>query len=271
MIAAYGGAVADDDHFLISESLPKFKNETDLSLLSVLLESTGTEVVVIDPLYMCMGGSEASNIQAQGELLWNISDLCRKAQVTLVVAHHVTKAAARDLNRVLTLEDLTQAGFDAWAHQWWMVSRRESFELGSGLHKLLVGVGNCSSYSAAGIDIDEGTKDAPDGMLRYIGRLMYGRWSQQRRQNAQLASDIAAVQQALADGAIRKQTCAMAEHGFRRSENGTADADWRGIVKEIAGGSCERSPHCIGNRMTTDDLTAIMAAQPTLTAFGFGP
>ena len=110
-----------------------------------------------------MGGSEASNSQSQGELLWAISDLCRKAQVTLVVAHHVTKAAARQTNKVLTLEDLTQAGFDAWARQWWLVSRREPFELGSGIHKFLVAVGNCSSHSAEwAIDIDEGTKDAPN-------------------------------------------------------------------------------------------------------------
>ena len=162
LVANHNGVRAAPGYFHVSESLPKFKNPKDIELLAALLAEKQTEVLIIDPMYMCMGGSEASNIQSQGELLWAISDVCRKAKVTLLIAHHVTKTAAREVNRFLTLEDLTQAGFAEWARQWILISRREKYELGTGLHKLWVALGNCSSHSAEwAVDIDEGTKDEP--------------------------------------------------------------------------------------------------------------
>lgn len=154
--------VADDDYFQISESLPRFKSESDMSLLLSLLETQGTEVIIVDPLYLCLGDSDGSSLNSQGVPLLAISEVCRKAGVTIVVAHHSTKTAAREVGRKMKLEDLTQAGVAEWARQWWLISRREEFTLGSGLHQLHVNMGNCSSHSAEwAIDIDEGTRNDP--------------------------------------------------------------------------------------------------------------
>lgn len=197
------GAIADDDFFSISQSLPKFQSDKDLALLGALFASHKTQVAIIDPLYMCMGGAEASNIQSQGELLWAISDCCRANGVTLVVAHHVTKAAAKSLNRVLGLEDLTQAGFDAWARQWWMISRREEFVRGSGKHKLLVGVGNSSSHSAEwAIDIDEGTRDRPCWEVAITDASDVRAVDAAKRRQDKVDADIAAVEAVLSTGPL---------------------------------------------------------------------
>jgi hypothetical protein len=235
-----GGQVAADDDFLISEALPKFKNEKDLALLDVLMRDKGTEVVIVDPLYLCMAGAEASNIQSQGELLWAISDLCRKAHVTLLVAHHVTKTAAKKVNEVLTLEDLTQAGFDAWARQWWLISRREEYVLGSGVHKFLIASGNCSSHSAEwAIDIDEGTKDAPkwDVSVRTASEVVSRDRAQKQR--ATLDEDIEKVRAAL------KHFPAGLSQSELKNKAGVNSKRWtkqtlpalmeRGIIKAIAG------------------------------------
>lgn len=240
-----GGVEAEDDHFLISESLPKFKCEQDLALLDLLLRFHEIDVVIIDPLYMCMGGSEASNIQSQGELLWAISDLCRKAQVTLVVAHHVTKAAAKKTNQVLTLEDLTQAGFDAWARQWWLVSRREPFELGSGIHKFLVAVGNCSSHSAEwAIDIDEGTKDAPNWAVTVSPASESRNVDHRREEETVLENDILKVKAVLGEhGKLSKSDlrnkAGISVARFLKTFPALID---RGVIVEVAGNRAN-APH----------------------------
>lgn len=160
-VAKYG-KVAEPEYFFISEALPKFKSEDDLQLLKVLIEARGYEVVVVDPLYVCMGGSKAGDIQSQGELLYPIGNMCSKLKVTLLCAHHVTKSAARETNKLLSLEDLTQAGFAEWARQWFLINRREKYKVGSGIHKFSVSLGNSSNHSAEwAIDLDEGTKDSP--------------------------------------------------------------------------------------------------------------
>lgn len=197
-----GNVQAHDGAFLISEALPKFANQEDLRLLGELIELKKSEVVIIDPLYMCMGGGDAGNIQAQGELLWGISDLCRKRNATLLVAHHVTKAAAKQ-RRPLTLEDLTQAGFDAWARQWILVSRREAFELGSGVHKLQLAVGNCSSHSMEwAVDIDEGTKDSPKWEVTIRTLAEGGREVLAEKLAAKQEADFCKIQKALANGSL---------------------------------------------------------------------
>ncbi|WP_428304410.1 AAA family ATPase [Lacipirellula sp.] len=240
-----GGLNADDDYFFISESLPKFKSDDDLGLLDVLFRHHQIEVVIIDPLYMCMGGSEASNIQSQGELLWAISDLCRKAGVTLVVAHHVTKSAARKTNHVLTLEDLTQAGFDAWARQWWLVSRREPFELGSGIHKFLVAAGNCSSHSAEwSIDIDEGTKDAPNWTVSVSTAFESRSVDHLREAETVLASDILKVKAVLNERGKLSKSDLRNKAGISaaRFKNTFPVLIERGVIAEVAGKKVN-SPH----------------------------
>lgn len=160
-VAKYGN-IAEPEYFFISEALPKFKSEDDLQLLRLLIEAKGYEVVIIDPLYLCMAGSKAGDIQSQGELLYPIGRLCSQLKATLLCAHHVTKSAARETNKLLSLEDLTQAGFAEWARQWFLINRREKYKVGSGIHKFSVSLGNSSNHSAEwAIDLDEGTKDSP--------------------------------------------------------------------------------------------------------------
>jgi hypothetical protein len=196
LVAKYG-VTTDDNSFLISESLPKFSCKADLEMLRQLAVSRESQVVIIDPVYLCMGSGEAGNIQAQGELLRGISEACSAAKATLVVAHHVTKAAAKE-HRPLKLEDLSQAGFDAWARQWWLVSRRSEHELGSGRHELQVAVGNCSSHSMEwALDINEGTKDDPKWEVSITPMSELTAERRQQRAEAKLDHDLDRVTEAL--------------------------------------------------------------------------
>lgn len=162
MIECYEGELPEDGYFHISEALPKFASESDIEALRLKMRQQQTEVVFIDPAYLTMGGADAANIQSQGVLLRAIGDMCREEGVTLVLAHHVTKEAAKKTGQTLELSDLVWAGFGEWTRQWWMINRQSKYVVGSGKHELRVNVGNSSRYSSVWIvDIDEGTKDDP--------------------------------------------------------------------------------------------------------------
>jgi hypothetical protein len=90
-----------------------------LATLRAVIQEHMPVLVVIDPLYVYVGGgTDASNVFAVGEQLHAVSDICNEAQVSLVIGHHVRKTAA---GNTPILTDLTQAGGREWVKAWWLV------------------------------------------------------------------------------------------------------------------------------------------------------
>lgn len=234
---AYGGHVAADDHFLISESLPRLRSEKDLALLSALMQTHGTDVVAIDPAYLCMGDGEAGNVQSQGVPLLAISEVCRKLHATIIIAHHVTKGAARKVGEPIELTDLTQAGFAEWARQWWLIGRREEYEVGSGRHQFIVNVGNCSSYSAQwAIDINEGTRDAPCWEVELTPASEVKAINGARKLETQIEADAIAVKALLSCGPMAQSTLrGKAGINFKRWKTTLPTLLGRGLIKPTPG------------------------------------
>jgi replicative DNA helicase len=127
---------------LWSFRLPRFDSATDLAELKAYLQAQQVKLVIIDPLYLCglgQGGS-ASNLYEVGPLLRRVGQSCLAAGATPVYLHHTTKAAASK-KEPLDLDDLAFAGIGEYARQWLLVSRREPFEPGAGVHNLHLSVG----------------------------------------------------------------------------------------------------------------------------------
>jgi hypothetical protein len=72
--------------------------------------------------------------------LLTFSDACREAGVTPIVVHHARKTLAAPY-APLELSDLAFAGVAELACAWLLLSWRERFEPGVGLHKLWLAVG----------------------------------------------------------------------------------------------------------------------------------
>lgn len=148
--------------------LPQLSVNGQLRRLTNGLKEKGIEVVIIDPLYLCLlsGQSEkkqrsAANLYDMGELLSLVSNACLEAGATPILIHHTKKSAEFDTkHKPLDLEDLAFAGVGEFARQWLLLNRREKFVPGTGRHYLHLTYGGSAGHSGQwGLDVDEGTID----------------------------------------------------------------------------------------------------------------
>jgi hypothetical protein len=151
--------------------LPRLAHAADLGVLRDLLTELELGVVIIDPAYLAMlAGApqiQASNLFQMGPILSDFSRACLDAGATPILAHHSLKH--RDVGsryEPLELEELAFAGFQEFARQWCLISRRARYDPGTGIHRLWFGVGGSAGFSNSwGVDVEEGVVDD-----RFAGR-----------------------------------------------------------------------------------------------------
>ena len=161
---AAGRNLADIDGLIFTEDLPKFGDLNYENALRRFILDNKLEVLVVDPAYLCMPGSDAGNLFKQGELLRSVSEICRESGCTLLLAHHTRKNGKVDPFAPPELEDIAWAGFQEFARQWILVGRRKKYEPGTGEHHLWLSVGGSAGHSGLwAVDVSEGTIDDENG------------------------------------------------------------------------------------------------------------
>jgi len=146
--------------------VPLLDSAKHLEALEKLIEATGCRVLFLDPMYMALGPrADPANLFAQGYLLRQITEVCQRHGVSLVILHHFRKRAKNDRSyEVPELDDLTWSGFSEWSRQWLLIGRREAYEPGSGQHRLWLSAGGSAGHGGLwALDVDEG----PSGKPRY--------------------------------------------------------------------------------------------------------
>jgi len=148
-----------------SDFLPTFDDPRHLDALERMVKETGCEVLIVDPAYLCMPGTDAGNLFIMGSLLRRVSEICQRHAVGLVLAHHMRKQSkARNQSNYAQpeLDDMAWSGFAEFARQWLLIGRREEFVPGSGEHRLWLSIGGSAGHSALwAVDIDEGVSGEP--------------------------------------------------------------------------------------------------------------
>jgi DnaB helicase-like protein/AAA domain-containing protein len=155
--ASKGWELANVPNFAITPDLPRLDSPDDLAAFERFIEMQKSDILAIDPAYLCMPGGDAGNLFVQGALLRNISELCQRCGVTLILAHHTKKGVA-DPFAPPELDGIAWAGFQEFARQWILLGRRENYEPGTGDHRLWLSVGGSAGHSGLwAMDVIEGT------------------------------------------------------------------------------------------------------------------
>lgn len=140
-------------------TLPRLGSAADRKELRCLIRDEGVEVVIVDPLYLCLGGDRpvaASNLFEVGPVLARFADACRRAGATPVLVHHATKPT-HSKRSPMTLNDLAFAGVAEFARQWVLVGRAAEYQPGSGVHDLSLSIGGSAGHSSRwSVRVDEG-------------------------------------------------------------------------------------------------------------------
>ena len=153
------------DYFTVTDRVPRLQNLVHVGELSEYVKANGYQVIIADPAYLMLDGSDAGNVFSMGDQLRVFRDIATDAEATPILIHHAKKNNTNAIEyRPLELVDLAWAGFAEFARQWILLSRRDRYEEGSGQHRLWMSVGGSAGHNGCwGIDVDEGTPEDPMG------------------------------------------------------------------------------------------------------------
>jgi hypothetical protein len=148
-------------------TLPQLGKLDHMAALRAGLERDRVDVLILDPLYLALlaglapGTVKAENLFDMGPLMQAITGTCLSVGATPAFIHHTRKGAGRgkagDEADPLDLDDLAFAGSAEFARQWFLLSRREPYEPGTGSHRLWLNVGGSVGHGGLwSVDIEEG-------------------------------------------------------------------------------------------------------------------
>jgi len=93
------------------------------------LDSVETDVIIFDPLYFCLQGSDVGDMYAIGAVLKVITDLCKDRNIWPIFCHHARKDSTKEF-QPMELGDLYGAGVSAFARQWMLMSHADAYRGG---------------------------------------------------------------------------------------------------------------------------------------------
>jgi hypothetical protein len=131
----------EDVDILWGFELPQLANASHMAEVNRGIAEHGIQLLIVDPLYLCLLAGlagetlDARNLFQMGPLFVQISKSCISAGCTPLLIHHTIKRPPNPFEP-LDLKDLAYAGVQESARQWILLSPRERYEPGTGLHKL---------------------------------------------------------------------------------------------------------------------------------------
>ena len=166
-IARAKGVELNDD-LMVSHDLPRIEDPSHVRAFKQAMREYRPEVVVLDPAYLMMTGDDAQSLFKTGAVLRDLAEICKGEGAGICVCHHTRKKSTHrgiDPFTPPELEDLSYAGFQEFARQWILYSRREAYDPEqSGHHELWLSLGGSAGHSSLwSVTVDEGLRTDPGG------------------------------------------------------------------------------------------------------------
>lgn len=142
--------------------------------LAEALTHFGSKVCILDPSYLLLAGEvtsdSAGNMFSMGALLASVGAACQEAGATCIVATHANGKI--QVGEPMELAHIAWSGFQQWARQWWLISRRTKYD-DDGKHALFLRYGGSAGHTGLiHVDIDEGTFGDDEGGKRWCVETM---------------------------------------------------------------------------------------------------
>lgn len=145
-------------------AVPRIDNVADWQeFLDRVVEEHEPEVLALDPFYLMHSGDAAANIFSMGAIIDVLIRLGKERGITILLLHHFRSTIdKREQFEPADLDHAAYAGIAEAAAQWILISRREKYQIGSGSHKLWLGVGGREGHDSLwSVDVEEGDPDRP--------------------------------------------------------------------------------------------------------------
>ena len=153
--------------------LPQLASAIELAELGRGIKDRGGKLCIVDPLYLALlagqgqQGLQATNLYDMGPLLLRVAETCLNAGATPILAHHAKKSRLNSYDP-LDLDELAFSGVAEFARQWLLLSRREAYKPGTGIHRLWLSAGGSIGHGGLWtLDVAEGQLDDDFGGRRW--------------------------------------------------------------------------------------------------------
>lgn len=252
--------------------LPMLSDPTQLAALSAAIREKGVEVVIIDPLYLCLIGTgidvNAANLFQMGPLLRSVAAACLDAGATPILVHHLRKNRDDPLGPP-ELEDLAFAGVVEFARQWLLIGRRTPYVPGSGRHEIWLNYGGSAGHGGSwALDVEEGVADHnlagrywsvslnPAGEVRDTTRVAKALATQQAKDEATRAK---AETDATEVATYLKKHGPATERALRGPLGWGVERTARAVCRALDQGWIERTIVQVKRRSGTEDIQGYQA------------
>ena len=181
--------------------LPKLTNASDVAALKKYLEKSKTDVVFIDPLYMCLLADsklQAGNVFDMGSAFSGICNACQDVGCTPIFLHHFNRKGS-PFSRP-SLSDLSQAGSSEFCRQHILISRQKAYAA-DGIHDLYLVLGReggCEHLDVRITETDMDTK-AREWKVETAVSTVAAKESMDARKDKQMLAKVNGVLKIIAD------------------------------------------------------------------------
>lgn len=140
---------------------PTISDVDQVEDFAIILKELKVEVVLIDPLYLCLGQVDPKDMFAMGSALQMMTMFILEAGATPIIAHHANRQLL--IGEPMELIHLAYAGLEQYARQFILINRRERYT-SNGVHNFWVRVGGSIGHGCLlEVRIDEGQLDEDFG------------------------------------------------------------------------------------------------------------
>lgn len=158
-----GVQLEDIDNLAFTPNVPKPANAKSWGEFCQTVEGYRPDVLILDALYRLLSGDGAENLFKMAVPLDTIDSFCRSLDITPIVCHHLKTGRINQYDPA-DMDDLAYSGAAEFMRQGIMLTRREQYEPGSGIHRLWLNVGGSAGHNSLwALDAFEGSIDDPGG------------------------------------------------------------------------------------------------------------